>query len=143
MEDYVSRETKDGLIESARRMRREPTRAENLLWGKLRKKQLSGYRFRRQHIIQTFIVDFYCPQARLVVEVDGSIHELQKEYDKERTRALKELGYQELRLLNNEVERDLDGVLKQIHGRCVELTPSPSLPLSRGRVPPKAVGRGS
>ena len=143
-DDYISRDLKDSIIESARRMRRETTRAETLLWERLRKRRLGGFKFRRQHIIRTFIVDFYCPQARLVVELDGSVHDLQKAYDEERTKILQELGYQELRFLNDEVELDINQVLKKIYRRCspYRRTPSPTLPLSRGRVPAKRAGRG-
>lgn len=140
--DSAQYDARREIIERARRMRREPTRAEGLLWEHLRKRRLGGYKFRQQHIIQRFIVDFYCPIARLVVEIDGSVHDLQKAYDEERTKRLQEQGFQELRFLNDEVEIDIERVLRQIYARCVRLTPSPALPLSRGRVPAKQAGKG-
>jgi len=67
----VPRELRDRLIEVAREMRSHPTEAELFLWKLLSGEKLGGFKFRRQHIIQTFIVDFYCPKAKLIVEVDG------------------------------------------------------------------------
>src|SRR3972149_8440668 len=84
-------------------MRAEPTLAERKLWKKLSKLQLDGYRFRRQHIINRFIVDFYCPEVRLIVEVDGEIHKKQKLLDKERHAFLQDLGYRILHFTNQEV----------------------------------------
>ena len=75
---------RDQLIEQARHMRADPTQAEALLWEKLRKRQLGGLKFRRQHVIHFFIVDFYCPAAKLVLEIDGSVHAEEEEYDQER-----------------------------------------------------------
>ncbi|MDE2747484.1 MAG: endonuclease domain-containing protein [Chloroflexota bacterium] len=81
-------------------MRRRPTRAENALWQYLRGKRMRGFRFRRQQPIDRFIVDFYCRQAQLVVEVDGPSHHSTEaaEYDEQRTRFLNELGLSLLRL---------------------------------------------
>jgi very-short-patch-repair endonuclease len=95
-------------------MRKEPTRAESLLWNELRKEKLAGFKFRRQHIIQTFIVDFYCPAAKLVIEIDGAIHMTQLEYDQVRETDLRVMGYQILRFTNERVITDLDGVLGEI-----------------------------
>ena len=86
-------------------MRKRPTRAETILWQFLRRKQMRGFRFRRQHPIGRYIVDFYCRQAQLAVEVDGSTH-LSKEaaeYDKQRTQFLNELGLSVLRFSNEQV----------------------------------------
>ncbi len=95
-------------------MRSDPTRAELRLWRLLRKRQLGGFKFRRQHIIQTFIVDFYCPPARLVVELDGEIHANQTEYDSERDQILNALGYKVLRFKNEQIEKNIEVVLKTI-----------------------------
>ncbi|RMD61118.1 DUF559 domain-containing protein, partial [Candidatus Parcubacteria bacterium] len=75
-------------LEQAKAMRRNMTPAEKRLWSVLRRNQLDGLHFRRQQIIDGFIVDFYCHAAGLVVEVDGPAHEMQKEYDAERDRIL-------------------------------------------------------
>jgi len=90
-------------------MRAAPTVSERKLWTRLRKKQVG--RFRRQHIIQTFIIDFYCPAAKLVIEVDGDIHLGSKEYDEERDKFLQALGYNVLRIRNMQVEQDIDQVI--------------------------------
>ena len=113
--EKVQRELRELLIEQARQMRKEPTLAEALLWQRLRKRQLGGLRFRRQHIIRTFIVDFYCPEARLVVEIDGPVHREQVEYDEERDELLREFNYQVLRFQNEEVISDTDLVIACIY----------------------------
>ena len=124
-EERVSRKAREGLIERARQMRKEPTNAEALLWTRLRKRQLDGRKFRRQHIIQYFIVDFYCPKTKLVVEIDGAVHDEQEEYDQEREKILQQLGYQVVRFKNSEVERNIDLVVASISDYCrrrVDLT---------------------
>jgi very-short-patch-repair endonuclease len=122
MEDKkVPRELREKLIEQARQMRVEPTPAEALLWARLRKRQLGGLKFRRQHIIEYFIVDFYCPQAELVIEVDGPVHDEQEEYDQEREEILQELGYQVVRFSNEDVTGEIDMVLANIYDACIEM----------------------
>ena len=132
---------KDGIItgqkinpaklERARALRRNMTPAEKRLWSVLRRNQLDGLHFRRQQIIDGFIVDFYCHAAGLVVEVDGPIHDEQSEYDAERDRALTARGLRVLRVRNEEVTRDLEGVLARIRVACRD--PHPSPPPERGR----------
>lgn len=78
-------------LQRARELRREMTLAEKILWEELRANKL-GAHFRRQQIIQGFIIDFYCHQAALVIEVDGDIHDLQKEEDERREKVLSEMG---------------------------------------------------
>ena len=99
-------------------MRAEPTPAEALLWKKLRKRQLGGLKFRRQHIIHYSIVDFYCPTAKLAIEIDGPVHDDQEEYDEERDKILQELGYQVVRFKNAAVENNLDLVVTRIYDLC-------------------------
>src|SRR5215510_4239745 len=94
----------------ARELRREMTPAEKLLWEEVRAKKL-GVRFRRQQVIAGFIVDFYCHQAGLVVEVDGDVHDLQQEEDARREKALSALGLRIVRFRNDEVVRDLSAVV--------------------------------
>ena len=95
----------------ARQMRREPTPAEELLWQKLRQKQLLGFKFRRQQAIDRFIVDFYCAEARLVVEVDGEIHDYTQQEDRIRQEFLQGLGMRVLRFRNEDVLLAVEGVL--------------------------------
>ena len=117
-EEKVSRQVRERLIERARRMRAEPTPAEALLWKKLRNQQLEGLKFRRQHIIEYFIVDFYCPRTKLVIEIDGAVHDQQEEYDQEREKILQEWGYQVLRFKNEDIEKNLDLVVAGIYDLC-------------------------
>jgi very-short-patch-repair endonuclease len=117
-EERVSKKAREGLIERARQMRAEPTPAEALLWKKLRKRQLGGLKFRRQHIIHYSIVDIYCPRVKLAIEIDGPVHDEQEEYDEERDKILQELGYQVVRFKNAEVERNIDLVVTRIYDLC-------------------------
>ncbi|NOH01416.1 MAG: endonuclease domain-containing protein [Chloroflexi bacterium] len=100
-------------FERAKELRREMTPAEKLLWQQIRANKL-GVRFRRQQIIQGFIVDFYCHQAGLVVEVDGDIHDLQQEEDARREKVLREVGLQIVRFGNDEVVGQLSAVVGKI-----------------------------
>src|SRR3990172_3035191 len=94
------------------------TPAETELWQHLRAGRLQGIHFRRQQIIGHFIVDFYCHQARLVVEVDGEIHQKQAEYDHVRDLYLQERGLRVLRFNNLEVKHELEMVLCAILEAC-------------------------
>ena len=99
-----------------RHLRREATPAEVALWNVLRRHQLRGLRFRRQHGVGPYVVDFFCAAARLAVELDGAIHESPqaKAYDAERTEHLARLGIRVVRFSNDAVRHDLDGVLRAI-----------------------------
>ena len=100
-------------LHRAKELRREMTPAEKILWEELRANKL-GVHFRRQQVIQGFIVDFYCHQAGLVVEVDGDVHDLQKEEDERREKVLSEMGLRIVRFQNDEVVRDLSVVVGKI-----------------------------
>ncbi|MFH0851938.1 MAG: DUF559 domain-containing protein, partial [Candidatus Peregrinibacteria bacterium] len=104
------------VVGHARDLRREPTKAEELLWNALRRHQIVGTYFRRQHPIGTFILDFYCAEVRLGIEIDGSIHHRQdvQEYDAYREEELRERGIELLRFSNNEILNDIDVVLQTI-----------------------------
>lgn len=110
----VSSKLHKGRTALARKMRKQPTRSENLLWQALRRKGLDGRKFRRQVPIGTFVVDFYCPSERLVVEVDGPIHDFQKDLDHNRQQALESLGLTIVRVKSDLVENDLTAALEQI-----------------------------
>ncbi len=113
------RVTKEKL-QRAKELRREMTPAEKILWQEVRAKKL-GVRFRRQQVIDGFIVDFYCHKSALVVEVDGDIHDLQKEEDKRREKVLTEMGLRIVRFRNDEAVRDLSAVV----GKIKELLENP------------------
>jgi len=110
----IPRNIKDLIIGQARYMRQHPTPAEAVIWGCLRKEKIEGYKFRRQHIIGTYIVDFYCPKCKLIVEVDGPIHKKQQVYDLSREMNLIALGYKILRFTNDEVINHTNDVLRKI-----------------------------
>ena len=92
------------------------TPAELVLWEKLKSNQLFGFRFKSQHPINHFIADFYCHKAKLIVELDGGVHDIeeQAEYDKNRTYILEEFGLRVIRFRNEEVFNQPDKVLDQI-----------------------------
>ena len=106
------RVTKEKL-QRAKELRRDMTPAEKILWNELRANKL-GVHFRRQQVIAGFIVDFYCHKAALVIEVDGDIHNLQKEDDVRREKALSGLGLKVVRFKNDEVMRELSMVVGKI-----------------------------
>lgn len=116
-------------------LRNRATLAEKLLWNKI-KNNKSGFKFRRQQGIDRYIVDFCCPSLWIVIEVDGDYHfdPDQKEYDKTREEHLKEMGYIILRFWNNEVEKNIEKVLKTIYEVIEKRKTEPLLPsfLRRG-----------
>jgi very-short-patch-repair endonuclease len=107
-------------------MRNAPTQAERKLWWHLRHRlDLTGTHFRRQVQIDRYIVDFACHATRLIVEVDGGQHARQSAADAERTKILTKNGYRVLRYWNNDILRNIDGVLEDIQ-RAMTTTPTPS-----------------
>jgi len=101
-------------LEKAKELRKESTKEENKLWKYLSGKQLDNFKFRRQQPIDKYIVDFFCPAANLVIELDGSQHAEQKDYDNKRTDFLESKGYKVLRFWNNEVNENIEGVVEKI-----------------------------
>lgn len=116
---------------NARQLRKKPTEAELRLWSAIRRRQLDGLRFRRQVPLGSFIVDFACYDARLVIELDGGQHAEQQQADAARTAWLESRGFQVLRFWNNEVFENLDGVLTVIRDAAItepsKKSPSPSM----------------
>jgi len=106
------------MLERAKKLRREMTPAEKILWKELKANRLQGLHFRRQQIVHGYYPDFYCHQHELIVELDGGIHEFQKEYDAEREEYLRSLGFRIIRFKNEEVYKDLKGVLQKIVKEC-------------------------
>jgi len=98
----------------ARQLRRQSTAAEALLWDALRGKGLDGFKFRRQHPIGQFIVDFYCVRAGVVIEIDGPIHAQQSEADRLRQEFLESRDIVVLRFTNDQIDRDMPNVLATI-----------------------------
>ncbi len=111
----------------ARNLRQRSTDAEHLLWRHLRDRQLAGLKFRRQHPLGNFVVDFVCLEHRLIVEVDGGQHATQQQADANREAFLMRLGYRVLRFWNNEVLGNTEGVLETIVRTALSSDPpSPS-----------------
>lgn len=111
---YSSPELWQKLKPLARQMRKEPTAAEHKLWQRIRGKQVLGYKFRRQHAFERFIVDFYCSETRLIVEVDGPTHEYTPDEDAIRQKFLEGLGFKVIRFTNLEVLKQMEAVLNEI-----------------------------
>ena len=97
-------------MHNAGKLRKDPTPAERKLWSKIRNDQL-GVNFRRQHAIGDYIPDFACIERKLIIELDGSQHLEQEEYDAERTEYLKSQGYKVIRFWNKDVMKDIDNVM--------------------------------
>ena len=102
------------MMHRAGELRREPTLAEARLWRYLRSQNLEGTHFRRQYAIDNYIVDFCAPRAKLIIEVDGSQHLDQQDYDTERTEFLKAKGYRVLRFWNNDILKNIEDVMATI-----------------------------
>lgn len=114
-------------LQRAKELRSNMTPTEKILWQHLRRNNLKGLHFRRQQIIDGFIVNFYCDAVRLVIEVDGEIHDRQIDYDAEREKIITAKGLKILRIRNEEVIDYLEGVLKRIADACDLTTQPPSL----------------
>ncbi len=132
----VSPEIRRKMIEVAREFRKEPTKSEAILWEALRGKKLDGIKFRRQQPVGYFVVDFYSSVSRLVVEVDGSIHDSQVEADRARQEILELLGLNVLRIKSETIEKNLPGVLFEIRTKIAELK------IKASRFPSPALGEG-
>ncbi len=103
----------------AKLLRKRPTETEKLLWRYLRSKQIEGFKFRRQQPIDNYVVDFVCFDNKIVVEVDGGQHAVDKEKDIERDIYLKKHGFKVLRFWNNDVLTNIGGVLEKIRENCL------------------------
>lgn len=107
-------------VPSARDLRQRQTAAEELLWQALRARRLRGLKFRRQHPVGPFVLDFCCVECRLGIELDGAVHAGQEARDAERSAILADAGYRILRIPNDAVRHDLDAVLCAIHAATLE-----------------------
>jgi very-short-patch-repair endonuclease len=103
------------MLRFARTLRKDPTRAERILWQSLRRRQLAGFRFRRQHSVGPYICDFACLEASIILELDGSQHVEQSDYDRRRDNFLRSHGFRVLRFWNNDVLVRTEVVLKTIY----------------------------
>lgn len=118
-------ESGDILRARAHELRIQTTPPERRLWYRLKGRQRLGFKFRCQHVIDRFIVDFYCAEARLVIEIDGETHHLTHEQDQERAAYLEGLGLRVLRFTNAEVRDALEGVVRAIE-QALGKAPAPA-----------------
>ncbi|MBN1378506.1 MAG: endonuclease domain-containing protein [Gammaproteobacteria bacterium] len=104
----------------AKQLRRQATDTEQLLWRHLRARRLDGFKFRRQVVIEPYIVDFACLEAKLIIEADGGQHGEQQDRDYARTEYLRARGYRVLRFWNHEILTETQAVLEQIHNELIQ-----------------------
>jgi very-short-patch-repair endonuclease len=104
-------------IQNARKLRKQMTIPEKILWNALRNRRLDGVKFRRQHPIERFVIDFYCREKAVTIEIDGKVHDQAEviKHDLERKRYLESKGVAILRFTNHRILKDLNGVLYEIH----------------------------
>ena len=114
--------------ENRRRLRQEQTYAEKIAWMHLRNRKLIGFKFKRQYSVDKFIIDFYCPELKLAVEIDGSIHELKenKIYDLERQSYIEKYGIEFIRITNEELLGNPNKAFQKIENKIKELAKSKS-----------------
>ena len=129
-------------LSRSRDMRKAPTEAERILWRELRNRRVAGFKFRRQAWVGAFIADFLCLEAKLIVEADGSRHGETREYDLRRDAHLEREGYRVIRIWNNELTENLDGVLEAIRAALLERVPSPSHSATPSGPLPLPLGEG-
>jgi very-short-patch-repair endonuclease len=122
MKKYRKPKSTPEVRQRAKELRKSQTPTEEKLWELLRNRKLGGYKFRRQHPIGGFIVDFYCDEVRLVIELDGGVHNRQKGYDLAREQWMEENGYRVLRFENERIESDGEEIAAEILTACNPLT---------------------
>jgi very-short-patch-repair endonuclease len=120
----------------ARELRKNMTSTERFVWFRIRRQQLGGYKFRRQHPLGPYIVDFVCLERRLVLELDGGQHAEQVEYDQRRTEWLQERGYRVFRVWNFEAVEDWDSIAEGIWRVLQEEPPASASDLPLSDLPP-------
>jgi very-short-patch-repair endonuclease len=118
----IYRNRKPLFIERAHEMRQQPNDAEAMVWNALRNRQLRGFKFRRQYAIGNYIADFYCAEAKLVLELDGQSHIGKEGYDANRIAWLESQGLCVLRFTNQDVYESLEELLEVVWRKCVERT---------------------
>ena len=102
------------LIQFARDMRQDPSKAENMLWQYVRNRQVNGWKFRRQQVLGNYIADFLCHDCHLVIELDGDSHDGREKYDLERARWFESQGYRVIRFTNFDVLENVESVIDEI-----------------------------
>lgn len=126
----VTRHASPKILSNAKALRKNMTDAEKLLWAHLRARRFAAYKFRRQHAIDTYIVDFVCLNSQLVIELDGGQHADNAVYDKTRTAFLESMGFEIMRFWNHDMLQNPEGVLSVILERLSNRREALSLTLS-------------
>lgn len=113
------------IFDNAKLLRKETTPAEKLFWKIIRNRKILGFKFRRQHPLRYYVADFYCHEALLVIELDGSIHNLEeiKRNDEEREKAITELGITVLRFTNDELFLEIEKTLERVESHLQKFKP--------------------
>jgi very-short-patch-repair endonuclease len=127
------------MQDRARYLRKNRTDAENRIWYYLRNRRLGGYKFVREHVIGNYIADFVCREKKLIIEVDGGQHMTAAAYDQQRTENLEAIGYQVVRVWNNEVYENIYSVMENIL-HLLENLPPDKKPSSPTLLPLKGEG---
>jgi len=113
-------------IQIAREFRKQPTKSEKLMWQVLRNRRFRNLKFRRQHLIEGYLLDFYCHELRLAIEIDGPIHSRQIADDQVRQKLIEHFNIKFFRVKSSEVEQDLEGVLKRLEEFITLILSSPT-----------------
>lgn len=116
--NHTTRKLDSETLARARSLRQPQTPAEAKLWRRLRANQIAGVKFRRQHPVGPFVVDFYCASAKLLIEIDGDSHYREGHSEKSRTAFLQQRGYRVIRFTNTDVHTNIEGVLEAIAEAC-------------------------
>lgn len=118
---------KPSIFKLAKELRKNETGAEKILWSKLNRNQVLGLQFRRQHPINMFIADFFCPKIKLVIEVDGNIHEIPeiKEHDNGRSDLFNDHGITVIRFTNEQILHEMDSIINEIENTAKSLLSTP------------------
>jgi very-short-patch-repair endonuclease len=128
---------KKEMKERRQLLRRNMPKSETILWSKIRMKQIGGCRFRRQYSVGAYVLDFYCPDLRLAIEIDGESHDkpTAKEYDQEREEQIKQLGITIIRFTNSQIETKLEDVVQYIRDISASLRANQAIifPLVKGK----------
>ncbi len=105
---------KKELLWHRRTNRQNQTQSEQILWERLRNRQLNGLKFRRQHSVESYVIDFYCPEYRVAIEIDGGYHEDRMEYDQNRDHFLGACNIRTIRISDQEVIEDIEAMIEKI-----------------------------
>ena len=108
------------IIELARKMRNNLTPSEKIVWSEIKEKKINGHKFRKQHPVYRYILDFYCHEKKLAIEIDGDSHKERKDFDEYRDSYVRSIGIETLRFSNEEIQRNITYVIEVIKKKLSE-----------------------